>query len=31
MINELVGPVLFRNALMKSGEAGKKEAVVGAH
>ncbi len=31
MINELVGPVLFRNALMKSGEAGRREAVAGSH
>jgi Kef-type K+ transport system membrane component KefB len=31
MLNEMVGPVLFRNALMKSGEAGKKVAVVGSH
>jgi Kef-type K+ transport system membrane component KefB len=31
MINELVGPVLFKNALMKSGEAGRKEAVAGGH
>jgi hypothetical protein len=31
MINELVGPVLFRNALMRSGEAGRREAVAGGH
>jgi hypothetical protein len=31
MVNEIVGPVLFRNALMKSGEAGRKAAVVGGH
>jgi Kef-type K+ transport system membrane component KefB len=31
MVNELVGPVLFKNALEKSGEAGKKAAVAGAH
>ncbi len=31
MINELVGPVMFRRALLNSGEAGKKEIVVGAH
>ncbi len=31
MINELVGPVLFRSALMRSGEAGKRAAVVRAH
>lgn len=31
MINELVGPVLFRSALMRSGEAGKREAVAGTH
>ena len=31
MVNEMVGPVLFRNALVKSGEAGRKEAVAGGH
>jgi Kef-type K+ transport system membrane component KefB len=31
MTNELVGPVLFRSALVRSGEAGKKEAKAGAH
>jgi hypothetical protein len=31
MINEMIGPVLFRNALMRSGEAGKREAVAGPH
>ncbi len=31
MVNEMIGPVLFRNALVKSGEAGKKEAVAAAH
>jgi Kef-type K+ transport system membrane component KefB len=31
MINEMVGPVLFRNALMRSGEAGKRAAVAVAH
>jgi Kef-type K+ transport system membrane component KefB len=31
MINEMVGPVLFRNALMRSGESGKKAAVAAAH
>lgn len=31
MVNELVGPVLFKGALMRSGEAGRREAVVGAH
>ena len=31
MINEMIGPVLFRNALMRSGEAGKRAAVAGAH
>ena len=31
MVNEMVGPVLFRNALAKSGEAGRKQAVVGGH
>jgi hypothetical protein len=31
MVNELVGPVLFKNALEKSGEAGKKAAVAAAH
>jgi Kef-type K+ transport system membrane component KefB len=31
MLNEMIGPVLFRNALMRSGEAGRKEAVAGAH
>ena len=34
MVNELVGPVLFRNALVKSGEAGKRApptTAAGAH
>jgi Kef-type K+ transport system membrane component KefB len=31
MVNEMVGPVLFRNALMRSGEAGRKAAIVGGH
>ncbi|WP_394844684.1 cation:proton antiporter [Pendulispora brunnea] len=31
MINELIGPVLFRNALMRSGEAGRRQAVAAAH
>jgi len=31
MINEMVGPVFFRAALMKSGEAGRREVVAGAH
>ncbi len=31
MINELVGPVLFRRALLASGEAGRKEVVAGSH
>ena len=31
MINELVGPVLFRSALVRSGEAGKRAAVLHAH
>jgi hypothetical protein len=31
MINEMVGPVLFRNALVKSGEAGRRAAVAVAH
>jgi Kef-type K+ transport system membrane component KefB len=31
MINEMIGPVLFRNALMRSGEAGKRAAVAVAH
>lgn len=31
MLNEMIGPVLFRNALMKSGEAGRREAVAGSH
>jgi Kef-type K+ transport system membrane component KefB len=31
MINEMVGPILFRGALLRSGEAGKREAVVIAH
>jgi Kef-type K+ transport system membrane component KefB len=31
MINEMIGPVLFRGALLRSGEAGKKEAIVVAH
>ena len=30
MVNELVGPVLFRNALVRSGEAGKKATVASA-
>jgi Kef-type K+ transport system membrane component KefB len=31
MLNELIGPVLFRNALLRSGEAGRREAVAGGH
>ncbi|WP_394824365.1 cation:proton antiporter [Pendulispora albinea] len=31
MINELIGPVLFRGALLRSGEAGRREAVAGSH
>jgi hypothetical protein len=31
MINEMVGPVLFRAALMRSGEAGKRAATAAAH
>jgi len=31
MLNELIGPVLFRGALLRSGEAGRREAVAGAH
>ncbi len=31
MLNELIGPVLFRQALLRSGEAGKREAVAGSH
>ena len=31
MINEMIGPVLFRNALMRSGEAGRRAAVAVAH
>jgi Kef-type K+ transport system membrane component KefB len=31
MINEMVGPVLFRGALLRSGEAGRRAAVANAH
>jgi Kef-type K+ transport system membrane component KefB len=31
MINEMIGPVLLRNAFLRSGEAGRKAAVAGAH
>ena len=31
ILNEIVGPVLFKAALAKSGEAGKREAVAGGH
>jgi len=31
MLNELIGPVLFRSALLRSGEAGRREAVAVAH
>lgn len=31
MINELIGPILFRGALLRSGEAGRREAVAVAH
>ena len=31
MVNELVGPLLFKTALVRSGEAGRREAVQGAH
>jgi hypothetical protein len=31
MINEMIGPILFRGALMRSGEAGRREAVAGGH
>jgi hypothetical protein len=31
MVNEMIGPVLFRGALLRSGEAGKKEAIAVAH
>jgi NhaP-type Na+/H+ or K+/H+ antiporter len=31
MINETIGPVLFRIALVRAGEAGRKEAVAAAH
>lgn len=31
MLNEMFGPVLFRGALMRSGEAGKRTPVVGSH
>lgn len=31
MLNELIGPVAFRSALMRSGEAGKRAAVAGSH
>jgi len=30
VLNELVGPVLLRSALMRSGEAGRRVAVVGS-
>jgi NhaP-type Na+/H+ or K+/H+ antiporter len=31
MTNELIGPVLFRSALVKSGEAGKRAATAASH
>ena len=31
VVNELVGPVLLRQALMRSGEAGRRAVVAGAH
>jgi hypothetical protein len=31
MVSEMVGPILFRNALLRSGEAGRKAAVAGNH
>ena len=31
MVNERIGPVLFRSALVKSGETGRREAVAAAH
>ena len=31
MINEMIGPILFRNALLRSEEAGKRPAVAGNH
>jgi Kef-type K+ transport system membrane component KefB len=31
MLNEMVGPVLFKSALVRSGEAGKRAAVAVAH
>ena len=31
MVNEMVGPVLFKAALVRSGEAGKRVARAGAH
>jgi hypothetical protein len=31
MVNQMVAPVLFKSALMRSGEAGKKAAVAAAH
>jgi hypothetical protein len=31
MLNEMIGPVLFRNALMRSGEAGRRAAVAVSH
>jgi hypothetical protein len=31
MVNEMVGPLLFKTALARSGEAGRREAVAAAH
>jgi Kef-type K+ transport system membrane component KefB len=31
MVNEMIGPVLFKSALTRSGEAGKRAAVAAAH
>jgi Kef-type K+ transport system membrane component KefB len=31
MINEMLGPILFRGALLRSDEAGKRDAVVAPH
>jgi len=31
ILNEMLGPVLFKTALIRSGEAGKRAAVTGGH
>jgi hypothetical protein len=31
MINEMVGPILFKSALVRSGETGRREAAAAGH